>query len=439
MDTAAFFTKWLQDLAAEQRDDGLVTNLVPDAFAGASRFMQRLEGSAGWGDAAVIVPWTLYLCFGDRRVLQRQYPSMQAWVDYAAGHAENVHWARRLEPSYWLDTARRARMPHLWDTKYHWGEWLEPGTGGGRLVFGILKRLILSEPSVATAYLAYSSGLLARIAWLLGRQDDADRYQALHERVKAAYVAEFTRPDGRMKPDKQASYARALAFELLPDSLRPAAADRLAELVRKNGNHLGTGFLSTPYLCHVLSQHGHLDVAYNLLYQKTSPSWLYPITKGATTIWESWEGIKKDGSVQMSLNHYSYGAVGSWLHQVVAGLDIDPLAPGYQHILIQPRPGGRLTRARTEHDSPYGKAASGWERSETRMRVEAVVPPNTRATVRLPDAIATQVLEGGAPLAAASGIRGVRQLAGATVCEAGSGQYLFEYPIAPGRWAGARA
>ena len=429
MDTAAFFTKWLQDLAVEQHPDGMVTNLVPDAFAKAGGFAARLEGSSGWGDAALIVPWTMYLCFADRRILERQYPSMKAWVDYEARQAAHVHWVRRLEPSYWLSAGRRARQRYIWDTKYQWGEWLEPGTNWLTQGLGMFWRMAFGDPPVATAYLAFSSGLLARIARLLNMEEDARRYQTLHEQVKAAWVAEFVAADGRIRPDKQASYVRALAFDLLPEALRPLAARRLVELVRRNGNHLGTGFLTTTYLCHVLSRYGYLDVAYDLLNQKTIPSWLYPITKGATSIWESWDGIKPDGSVFASLNHYSYGAVGSWLYQVVAGIELDPEAPGYQHLYIQPQPGGGLSRAGATYESVYGRIASVWERAGGRMRLEVTIPPNTRATVRLPGAQAGQVTESGLPVAGAAGIADVRQQEGATVLEAGSGQYRFEYPV----------
>jgi len=427
MDTAAFFTKWLQDLAAEQKPNGLVTNLVPNAFQQAGGFFALLEGSAGWGDAAVILPWTMFLCFADMRILQNQYSSMKAWVDYEVHEAARIHWARRLEPSFWFSKARRQRQSYIWDTHYHWGEWLEPGTSDLSQTLGIFKRIIFSEPSVATPYLAYSSGLLARIAHLIGKEEDAQKYQEFSEKVKDAYLAEFVRPDGRIKPDRQASYVRALAFELLPEDLRPRATRRLVELVRQSGNHLGTGFLSTAFLCHVLSQNGYLDVAYDLLNQKSIPSWLYPITKGATSIWESWDGIKEDGSVYASLNHYSYGAVGSWLYQVVAGLEIDPTSPGYQHFFVQPRPGGGLSHAGVVYQSIHGQIVSDWHLENGRMRVEVEVPTNTRATVRLPGASADQVVESTMPLQQTAGVTAVHQDGRDTVFELGSGKYLFEY------------
>jgi alpha-L-rhamnosidase len=230
-------------------------------------------------------------------------------------------------------------------------------------------------------------------------------------------------------PDRQASYVRALAFDLLPEKLRPAASQRLVELIRAKGNHLGTGFLSTVLLCHVLTRYGHLDVAYDLLNQKTVPSWLYPITKGATTIWETWDGVKPDGSVSLSLNHYSFGAIGSWLYQVVAGLEIDPEQPGYKHFFVQPQPGGGLTRAKATYESVYGKIIAGWEDVNGCRNVAATVPPNTTATILLPGATAQNVTESGWPLSKAAAVANVRAGSGGTLLDVGSGEYYFEYPL----------
>jgi alpha-L-rhamnosidase len=425
MNTAAFFTKWLQDLAVEQYSSGLVTNLVPNAFKFGNKFFNRIEGSAGWGDAAVIIPWTLYLLYADSDVLEKQYDSMKAWVDYAAGKAKTTHWVRRLSPFYWLDSSRRERMSFIWDTGYHWGEWLEPNTGALQLFLGMMKRLIFSEPAVAAPYLAYSSGLLAKTAGLLGKEADAAYYQALSMKAKAAYTAEFVNPDGRIKPHKQASYVRALAFELLPDELKTKAAAQLVDLVRQNGHHLGTGFLSTTFLCHMLSQYGYLDDAYMLLKQQTVPSWLYAITKGATTIWESWDGVKEDGSVAMSHNHYSYGAVGSWLYQVVAGLEVDPEQPGYKHFIVRPRPGGGLNYAEVDYTSLHGAISAGWRSQAGSMHMDVVVPANTTATVYLPAAASGYVIENEIPIEENPDITNIRQEDEDIVCEIGSGSYHF--------------
>jgi len=428
METAPFFRAWLRDLAADQHADGCVPNWVPDTTRYYDdKVMAMLTGSAGWGDAAVIVPWTLYQCYGDPGILEEQYESMRAWVEYERAHARDVNWSKVIHPAYWFDRARQARQPYIWDTRYHWGEWLEPGDGYGLGQFaGMLKRRIFSVPLVATAYYAYSTRLLAEIAHLLGKEEDAREYGELAAAIAAAYADEFVGPDARIEPHKQASYVRALALDLLPQDQRRAALVHLVRLIEEAGVHLGTGFLSTPFLLHVLSEGGRLDLAYALLVQDTIPSWLYAVTKGATTIWESWEGVKEDGSLFGSLNHYSYGAVGSWLYQVVAGIEIG--APGYEEIRIQPRPGGGLTYARATYESMHGPIVSGWEIEDGTLRLSVTIPPNTRATVRLPGAALSEVEEGELPVKDADGVSAVTQLENAVQVRVGSGQYVFGYP-----------
>ena len=355
-DVAGFSTKWLRDLAAEQWSSGLVANLAPsppsESEAG---FVAALNGSAGWGDAAVIVPWEIYRAYGDARLLEEQWTSMVAWLSYVEGaaagarHPERV--ARRPEP-----------LPHeryLWDSGFHWGEWLVPGEDlKGADEFEAFRRA--DKADVATAYFAHSARLMSRIAEVLGREADATRYATLAERARAAWQAEFIGPDGRLHPDTQAGHVRALAFELLPADLRAAAAERLVELIRDAGTRLATGFLATPYLLPVLADAGHPDVAYELLFADAMPSWLYMIDRGATTVWERWNGIDADGAPFESLNHYSKGAVVSFLHRYVAGIRLLDGAPGYRHFRIEPLPGGPITWAQAEHDSPYGRIESSW-------------------------------------------------------------------------------
>ncbi len=429
MDTAPFFIKWLKDLKTGQYPNGMVGNFVPNPFWPKKEgvnggTLTALEGSSGWGDAAVILPWTLYLTFGDRRILEEQYASMKAWVDYERARARKMNWSKYLNPSLLFDAKRRERQAWIWDTNYHWGEWLEPEDANPAKAFtGVIKRMFFGEPVVATAYLAYSSQLLAEAARVLGKDEDCRGYSELSAQVKAAYTAEFIGADGRIKPDKQASYVRALAFELAPEPLRPALVDHLVRLIKASGTHIGTGFLSTPFLCHVLSENGHLPLAYDLLNQKTIPSWLYSVTKGATTIWENWEGIKTDGSPNGSLNHYSYGAVGGWLHRVVAGIEIEE--PGYKRIRISPHPGGGLTRARASFRSMYGEIESAWEITGEDLTIKVTIPANTTAAVYLPDIDPRRVTENGHPLATTEGITGYRQDNNTTVIEIGSGTYLF--------------
>jgi alpha-L-rhamnosidase len=403
MGVAGFFTKWLGDVAADQNDEGSVPHVVPDVLSRPGRFA---GGSAAWADAAVIVPWTMYLSYGDTRILESQYESMKAWVEYQRS---------------------RAGEAHLWNTGQHFGDWLAfnstasdyPGATTGKDL-------------IATAFFARSTDLLQRTAEVLGRTEDAVEYQALLPKIKGAFQREFVTAAGRVGENTQTAYALALHFDLLPEKLRPEAARRLAADVRARG-HLTTGFVGTPYLCHVLSRYGELDLAYQLLNRKEYPSWLYPVTQGATTIWERWDGQKPDGSFQdvgmNSFNHYAYGAIGEWMYRVVAGLEIDPGEPGYRHVLIQPQPGGGLTSADARLETQYGEAASAWAlRDDGRFEVSAVVPPNTRGTIHLPNAILAEVTEGGRPVASAPGVRKVAPADGAVLVEVGSGRYRFAYP-----------
>ena len=282
---------------------------------------------------------------------------------------------------------------------------------------------------LATAYFAYSTQLLAQTARVLGKDADAAEYERWLAEIKAAFNREFVTPNGRVAPNTQTAYVLALQFGLLPEALRAQAARRLADEVRVRGCHLATGFLGTSFLPHVLSDHGYLEVAYALLEQETYPSWLYPVTQGATTIWERWDGIKPDGTFQNpgmnSFNHYAYGAIGEWLYRVVAGLDVDPQVPGYQRVIIRPRPGGRLNFARARHDSLYGRIESGWERVDGGLRLNLTVPPNTEAAVHLPAASLAEVTEAGQPVQAAAGVRDARELDEHVELVVGSGQYEF--------------
>ncbi|QBD76857.1 alpha-L-rhamnosidase [Ktedonosporobacter rubrisoli] len=430
MQTAGFFTKWLKDLAAEQGANGRVPNMIPSPASKltVNNFSTEfLEGAAGWGDAAVIIPWTLYQMYGDRRILQEQYESMKAWVEYERQNAQDKYKpAGHTAPRY------REREPHaheryLWDTNFHWGEWLEPNDPVPALLFGEHTpevQQILSAPHVATAYFANSTRLLAEAARVLGKEADAQEYSRLHEQIKQAYISEFVDKDGSITPEKQAAYVRALAFDLLPAELRPAAAAHLVKLIRSAGTHLGTGFLSTPFLCSVLGANGYLDVAYELLMQESRPSWLYAVEKGATTIWESWDGIDEEGNPHGSLNHYSYGAVGSWLYQVVAG--IEPTQPGYKHASFQPQPGAGLTAASASYQSLYGEVASSWQLADGHFRLTVTVPANTSATVTILSTIGKEVTEQGQALEAVEGITGVRRTEDATLIDVGSGTYTFD-------------
>jgi alpha-L-rhamnosidase len=399
MDVAGFYTKWLKDVAADQLESGSVPYVIPDVLSAKGK---PAGGAAGWADVAVIIPWTMYLTYGDKRVLEEQYDSIGKWIEY-------MH--------------KRAGDDYIWDGDYHFGDWLAfattrpdyPGATTGKDL-------------IATAFYAHATDLMQRIARVLGKENDAVRYGELFSKIRTAFQKEFVTERGRVGEDTQTAYVLALQFDLLPEQMRPIAAERLARDVRGR-KHLTTGFLGTPYICHVLSDYGYLDEAYLLLRREDYPSWLYPVKQGATTIWERWDGQKPDGSFQdrgmNSFNHYAYGAVGDWMYQVVAGIEIDPAAPGYKHILIQPQPGGGLTHVRASHASMYGRITSEWQIKADEFRLTVEIPANTRATIRLPQATLDKLSEGGRPLT--DDVR-TRPDKNAVVVEVGSGKYTFSYP-----------
>ena len=393
-DVAPFYTKWMRDVAADQLPNGKVPHVIPDALKGGG-------GSTAWADAALIVPWTNYLVYRDKRILEVQYPSMKAWVDYMK---------------------ERAGEDNLWTGDTHYGDWLAFAT-----IRSDYPGATTEKDLIATAYYSYSSGLLAKIAAIVGNEKDAKSYSALSENIKKAFVYAFVTPSGRMVSHTQTAYALALAFDLLPADMVPKAAAFLAEDVKKMG-HLTTGFVGTPLLCKTLSAHGYDDLAFMLLNNKKYPSWLYPVTQGATTIWERWDGQKPDGTFQNvgmnSFNHYAYGAIGEWLYQHVAGMSVDPENPGYKHILLAPHPGGGLTNADATYQSIYGKVRSAWKMNGKELVYEVTVPANTTATVTLPTTQTDQLLVNGQAMPASmketmkSAVKGVS-------FNIGSGSYTF--------------
>ncbi|GAA3768133.1 glycoside hydrolase family 78 protein [Plantactinospora mayteni] len=356
-DCSGMLASWLVDLAIEQLPDGTVPWYVP--VIPARHMWTPIRPGAGWGDAAVLTPWALYQRFGDIQILNRQYPSAKAWVDLVD---------------------KLAGDDHLWDEGFQLGDWLDPSAPPDAPAAATTDRYL-----VATAYFAQSARILARIAETIGETDDAVQYHRLADQVRAAFAGRYLTGSGRLKSDTQTAYALAIVFDLLPEGQATLAGQRLAELVAAGGNRIGTGFLGTPVVTDALSQTGQLTAAYNLLLERDCPSWLYPVSQGATTIWERWDSMLPDGTVnpgQMtSFNHYAFGAIADWLHRVVAG--IAPAAPGYREILFRPRPGGDLTHAAAAHETPYGRAAISWELADRTLRVEVVVPTGARATLDL--------------------------------------------------------
>jgi len=398
--TAAFYTKWLKDIALDQEDDGAVPFVIPNVLSHQTR--KGEAASAGWADVAVVVPWILYQSYGDKRILEEQYLSMKSWVEYMR---------------------RQAGEKYLWSSGFSFGDWLAFATTRSDY-----PGATTDKDLIQTAYFARSTALLAKTAAVLGKKGDAVDFASLEEKIKNAFQKEFVTPNGRLSSNTQTAYAMALAFDLLPETQRAGAAARLADDVKKFG-HLTTGFLGTPLLCQVLSDYGYVDLAYMLLNRTEYPSWLYPVTKGATTIWERWDGIKPDGTFQdpdmNSFNHYAYGAIGEWMYSVIAGMEIDESHPGYKHILIQPQPGGGLTFANASVESMYGQVASGWKLADGKFTLSVEVPPNATATVRLPNAKLEQVTEGQKPLSNRPDLLGARQSGDAVLVEVGSGSYVF--------------
>ena len=400
-DTDSFYTKWLKDIALDQQDDGAVPFVIPNALSHDTR--KGSAASAGWADVATVLPWTVYQAFGDKRVLEEQYPSMKAWVEYMR---------------------RAAGEKYIWSSGFSFGDWLAFATTDADY-----PGATTAKDFIQTAYFARSTELLAKTAEVLGKNEDAAEYSELEKKICAAFVKEFVTPNGRLSSDTQTAYALALEFDLLPESMRAEAAARLAADVRKF-KHLTTGFLGTPVLCKALSDYGYLDEAYMLLNREEYPSWLYPVTKGATTIWERWDGEKPDGSFQdvgmNSFNHYAYGAIGDWMYGVIAGIEIDEAQPGYKHILIEPHPGGGLTYAKAGLDSVYGHVASGWKIAVGNLTLHVEVPANTTATVRVPGAKLEDLTEGGKPLSGRPEFSGAKQAGDAVIVDLGSGRYNFQ-------------
>ena len=318
-DVAGFSAKWLRDLVAGQWDNGVVSNMSPlPRSEGRHGPVGGWHGSAGWGDAAVIVPWELYRAYGDTRILDEQWASMSAWLGYVERAAADGRHPDRAARS----AAPLAHERYLWDTGFQFGEWKVPGEE----ITDMAAYQASDRGHVSTAYFFRSALLASKIARVLGKSGEADRYAELAARVRDAWQREFIGADGAIRPDDQPTLVRALAFGLVPHELRERTAGRLVDLIRAADTHLRTGFLSTPYLLSVLADHGHADVAYELLLRDTPPSWLTMIDRGATTVWESWEGIDAHGRPYDSLNHYSKGAVIDFLHRYTAGIRLTDLA-----------------------------------------------------------------------------------------------------------------
>lgn len=351
---APFFTKWLGDLAAEQTKEDGVPQTVPNVIPG------NEKGAAAWGDAATVCPFTMYEVYGDKRLLERQYESMKGWVEYIRARSQRG----------------------LWLTDFQYGDWLaldkeefSDRTGATDKYF------------IASAYYIYSTGLVAKAAAVLGKEDDAREYRALYAATLKNFRKEFVTPRGRLVSETQTALTLALAFRLIPEKFRADTARRLRANLQDHGDHLVTGFVGTPYLMHVLTENGMHDVAEKLLLNDDYPSWLYEVKKGATTVWERWNAIQPDGSLfdpaMSSFNHYAYGSVGDWLYRRVAGIDASE--PGYRRILLCPHPVRALGDYFAAYRTPYGEVSVACAYRDGRMHWTFTVPANTTASIVFPD------------------------------------------------------
>lgn len=393
-----FFAKWLMDVAADQDDSsGRVPFVIPNVLGSAA------GGSTGWADAATIIPWNMYLAYGDKKILENQYNSMKAWVGYMEKASKN----------------------YLWNTGFHFGDWLffRPfDDNDGRSA-------VTDKYLIAQCFFSNSVQIMINTAKVLGKKDDEKRYSMLLQNIKNAFVKEYLTPNGRLVSGTQTAYVLALNFDMLPQNLRAQAAEKLLQNIKSYGNHLTTGFLGTPYLCHVLTRFGYTDMAFTLLMQETYPSWLYPVKMGATTIWERWNGIRPDSTFEPasmnSFNHYAYGAIGDWMYRVVAGLDTDNEGPGYKKIKIKPNIGGKFTQVSANLQTYYGKLSSGWKLENGKPVLNIEIPPNTSAIVYVPAANAGSVTESGKPISSSPGIKLSGMEKGYVIVKVGSGKYQF--------------
>jgi alpha-L-rhamnosidase len=383
MDVAPFFTKWLVDLADAQFPDGRFPDTAPRMTPNAA---------AGWGDAGIICPWTIWRVYGDTRVIEKHYQAMARWIEFL----------NKRSPGGW--------SPALGS----YGDWLN-----------------VKDPTdiglISTAYFARSAGLMAEMARALGREDDAQKYDELFRTVADAFTRRYVKDDARIEGDSQTAYLMALKFNLLPEPMRDAASARLIEKIKERDGSLSCGFLGVNLLLPTLTEVGRDDVAYRLLTNTRYPSWGYSITQGATTIWERWNSYTKDqgfGNPSMnSFNHYAYGSAGEWMFEAVAGIDTD--GPGFKRILIHPRPGGDITWVLASYNSIRGKISTDWSIEGHSFKLDLTIPANTTAIVYVPAAGPDHVTESGRPAAQAESVRFLRMEQGDAVFEIGSGSYAF--------------
>ena len=408
MDVAAFFTKWMIDVEDAQTPEGIFPETAPRLREGENFIgLGNLGGSAGWADAGVIIPYTIWRVYGDRRILERHYQAMVKWVDWIASNNPDGLRVNQLSNNY--------------------GDWLCIPSDTSFGTHSPMKNLL------ATAYWADDCTKLAHIARELGHEPDSQRFQKMFEQVRAAFQKEWVEPNGRITTDTQTGYLLALAFDLLPTNLRAAAADHLVENIKALDWHLSTGFIGISHLNPQLTLAGRTDAAYRLLLRDDYPSWLYPVKHGATTIWERWNGWTHEEGFfnphMNSLNHYSLGSVGEWLFRHVAGIELDPTASGFQQFVLRPFIGEGLDFARASYHTMHGEIKSEWKRAGEKLVWSVRIPANTTAKVYVPCVPNSTVTENGEPVEKVVGLRATGRDGSFLVCEATAGSYNFSSTV----------
>lgn len=397
MNAYPFFAKWLRDVAADQTEEGGVPHVVPDVLSPAGEenkdwlTSQGSHSAAAWADAATLIPWNMYVAYGDKEILADQYHSMKAWADFMYTHSKNG----------------------TWDYKLQFGDWVALDAAEGSYYGATPNEL------TCTAYYAWSTLTMAKAAAVLGKTDDEALYRARHRDIVRSFQEKFFDAEGNLTAQTQTAHVLALHFGLAPDKWRQKTLEGLKKLLDERGGHLVTGFVGTPHIAHALSDNGALADAYDLVLKKDFPSWLYQVTAGATTVWEHWDGIKPDGTMwsadMNSFNHYAYGAIGEWLFKVMGGIRPDERDPGYHTIRFTPRPGGGITHAEAAIDTPYGMAAITWLERDGVVEAAVTVPGNAQGVLEV-EGIALD--------------DSWQEKGGLLTAEFGSGSYIYRWKMA---------
>ena len=381
-DAKNFFLHWLEDVRYCQSEDGQIPIIVP-FLPGHARAFKGIGSSAGWSEVIIILPWVLYQYYGDPKILADFYDSMEKWVEY-------VRYTSSTENPEGLQNVTGERAEHLkyiWNTGFHFGDWLTPSVSMNPETgdVDLMQSAIMTMDIVPTFFYAYSCILMEQISHVLNKEERAGYYAKLYQKIKDAFQYEYINDDGAIKSNLQGIQVLALHTGLVEGKAKEKTIQKLVELIHENHDSLDTGFLSTPYLMDVLTEAGYKDLAWKLLYNEQFPSWLYEVKMGATSIWESWQGILPNGQIShVSMAHYAFGCIGDWMYRNILG--IRSLAPGYKRILFSPDLHCGLTHAEGSYDSIHGFISCAWEIRKKDIFMTLTVPFNTEAQLSIPNA-----------------------------------------------------